>query len=168
MKKVITSLIFSLIVLVTFGAELKAQIPKEGTTSETWAFSSTIKALPMGQEHIGITAETMGVAIGETNEDLFHNVSFRCLGALYAVKGEFKYNNSFCVLTRPDGDQVFYTCEVTGKMGIPGKGSATIVGGTGKLTGIQGSAEYTEFILRPAAEGTVQGYIRSKGHYKLP
>jgi hypothetical protein len=167
MKKTVLVLILGIVLLVAFGMEAKAQIPKEGTTSDTWYWSGTFKALPMGQERVEMTWEIMGVVVGDTPENLFHNGSFRCLGALHAVKGE--YNESgFCVSTRPDGDQVFFTIKGAGKLGVGGKGTSTIVGGTGKLTGVQGSAEYTVFDVRPAAEGTIQGYIRGKGHYKLP
>jgi hypothetical protein len=167
MKKAITSLLLSLVVLVAFGTEVKAQIPKEGTSSATWAFSATFKPLPMGQERVQMTYEVMGVVIGDTSEDFFHNSSFRCLGAVHAVKGE-KLDTGFCVSTRPDGDQVFLTYKCTGELGRSGKGTTTIVGGTGKLTGITGNSEYTQLILRPSAEGTLQGYNRGKGHYKLP
>jgi len=168
MKKAIASLILSLVVLVVFGMEAKAQIPKEGTTSGTGAYSSTFKALPMGQERLQMTYELMGVIIGDTSEDLFHNASWRCLGALHAVKGEFNYNSGFCVATRPDGDQIFWTYKTAGKLGGGNKGTWTYVGGTGKLTGIQGNGEVTDFPMRPAAEGTFQGYVRTKSQYKLP
>ena len=168
MKKVITSLILSLIVLAAFGMEAKAQIPKEGTISDTWAYSGTFKALPMEQERLQMTYEVMGVIIGDTSEDLFHNASFRCLGSMHAVKGEFNDESGFCVCTRLDGDQIFLTYKATGKVGVSAKETQTIVGGTGKLAGIQGNAELTRFGVRRAAEGTFQGYEKGKGQYKLP
>ena len=168
MKKGIASLILSLIVLLAFGMEAKAQIPKEGAISNTWAYSGTFKALPMGQERLQMTYEVMGVIIGDTSEDLFHNASFRCLGGRHAVKGEYNDESGFCVVIRPDGDQMFLTYKGAGKMGVWGKETQTIVGGTGKLAGIQGNAEYTRFRIRPVAEGTFQGYQKGKGQYKLP
>ena len=167
MKKTVLVLILGIVLLTVFGTEAKAQIPKEGTGSMTFVYSATFKALPMGQERLQMTYENMGVIIGDTSNVLFHNVSVRCLGALHAVKGESN-NNGFCVGTRPDGDQIFWTYQSTGKLGVGGKGTSTLVGGTGKLTGIQGSSEYTDFVVRPAAEGTFQGYSRIKGQYKLP
>ena len=167
MKRNIRKLAVLVIILVAFGTEGKAQIAKEITGSGTCAYSGTFKALPMGQERVQMTYESMGVLVGDTSEDLFHNASLRCLGALHALKGE--YNNSgFCVATRPDGDQIFWTYKSTGKLGGIAKGSTTTIGGTGKLTGIQGTSEYTEFFMRPAAEGTFQAYNRWKGQYKLP
>lgn len=168
MKKIIIALIMGLVLLAAFALDAEAQIPKEGTVSATASFSATFKALPMGQERVQITYEVMGIATSDTGEGLLHNASFRCLGALHAVKGDYNDDGGFCVYTRPDGDQVFQTYKATGKMGVSGKGTATFVGGTGKLTGIQGSSEFTRFNVRPAAEGTFQGYQRAKGQYKLP
>lgn len=167
MKRTVLVLILGIVLLAVFGLEAKAQIPKEASTSFNMVYSGTFKVLPMGQERVQMTSEIMGAIIGNTPEDLFHNASFRCLGALHAVKGE--YNESgLCVATRPDGDQIFWTWKGTGKLGSGSKGTATIVGGTGKLVGIEGSTEYTVNPVRPAAEGTFQGYVRHKGHYKLP
>ena len=168
MKKTITSLILSLVVLVAFGMEAKAQIPKEGTISFKFGYSGTSKSLAMGQERLQMTYEVMGVIIGDTSEDLFHNTSFRCLGSMHAVKGEFNDESGFCVCTRLDGDQIFLTYKATGKVGVSAKETQTIVGGTGKLAGIQGNAELTRFGVRRSAEGTFQGYEKGKGQYKLP
>ncbi len=167
MKGNIRKLAILVIILVAFGTEAKAQIAKEGVLSETWTYSGSFKALPMGQERVQITYDSMGVSIGDTSEDLLHNASFRCVGTIHAVKGEYN-NNGSCVATRPDGDQVFLTYKSVGNLGVSSKGASTIVGGTGKLTGIQGNFEYTEFFLRPAAEGTYQTCLKGKGQYKLP
>ncbi len=168
MKKAVASLILSLIVLVAFGMEARAQIPKEGTTSFTSAYSGTFKILAMGQERVQMTYEFMGASIGDTPNDFSHNLSFRCIGTFHAVKGEYNDGSTFCVATRPDGDQIFSTYKTAGKLGVMYKGTYTVVGGTGKLAGIQGSGECTGFDLRPEAEGTFQGYAIQKGQYKLP
>jgi hypothetical protein len=168
MKKIVLVLILGIVLLAVFGTEAKAQIPKEGTTSFTSGYSGTFKVLAMGQERLQMTYEFMGVNIGVTPQDISHNTSFRCIGALHAVKGEYNDASTFCVSTRPDGDQIFSIYKTAGKMGGGYKGTYTIVGGTGKLVGIQGSGECTGINLRPAAEGTYQDYNRQKGHYKLP
>ena len=168
MKKAVLVLISGIALLVAFGMEAKAQIPKEGTISNTWAFSGTFKSLPMGQERLQMTYEVMGVIIGDTSDDLFHNASFRCLRSNHVVRGEFNDDSGFCVCTRLDGDQIFLTYKATGKVGVSAKETQTIVGGTGKLAGIQGNAELTRFGVRRSAEGTFQGYEKGKGQYKLP
>jgi len=168
MKKNITKLAVFVIILVAFGIEANAQVPKEGAISETCAYSGTAKVLPMGQERIQIIWESMGVSLSDTGKGLLHNASFRCLGAFNAIKGEYNDGSASCVMIRPDGDQIFLTMKTIGKLGGGSKGTLTIVGGTGKLIGIQGSAEFITFDLQPAAEGTFQGYNRWKGQYKLP
>jgi hypothetical protein len=46
-----------------------------------------------------------------------------------------------------------------------GKGTSILVGGTGKLVGIQGSAEFTRMSLRPVAEGsTVKSDLFGAGY----
>ena len=169
MKKTVLVLILSIVLLAVFGTETKAQIPKEGTTLQTWYYSGTYKALPMGQERLQVNYDLMGVVIGDTSKNIFHNASFQFLGSLHAVKGEWVGGSGFGVAVRPDGDKVFFTYKDMGKVGVgTTKGTWTIVGGTGKLAGIQGNGEFTCTDVRPAAEGTFQGYSRAKVHYKLP
>jgi len=168
MKKTVFVLVSAIVLLAVFGPDANAQGPKEASTSFNIVYSGTFKALPMGQERLQNTYEIMGVAIGDTPEDFHHNASFRCVGGFHAVKGEFKDDSGSCVFTRPDGDKIFSTYKAAGKMGGEAKGTFTIVGGTGKLVGIQGDGEFPRFAVRPAAEGTFQGYARWKGQYKLP
>jgi len=168
LNKTVLVLTLSIVLLAGFGPEAQAQIPKEGTYSVTNTFSGTYKALRMGQERVQITYEAIGVSLSDTGEGLSHNTSWRCIGALHAVKGEYNDDSGFCAVIRPDGDQYFLTYKVAGKLGGVGKGTETLVGGTGKLVGIQGSGEFTRFSLRSAAEGTFQGYEKAKLQYKLP
>jgi hypothetical protein len=153
--------------MVAFGMEAKAQIPKEGTFSDTWYLVGTIKALPMGQERLQLNYECLGIIMGDTSENIFHKASFHFLGSMHAVKGEFN-GSGFGYVVCPDGNQVFFTYKETGKLGGGSEGNWTILGGTGKLAGIEGDGEYTCFDLRPAAEGTFQTYCPDKVHYKLP
>jgi hypothetical protein len=168
MKRVIIVVVGTFFLSVALGLVANAQVPKEGTTSFISTLSCTAKALPMEQEGVQMTYEGMGVMIGDTPEDLFHNASLRCLGALHVVKGEYNDDRCFCVSKRPDGDQIFLRYEGAGKAGGMYKGTWTIIGGTGKLVGIQGSVQATGTTAPRAAEGTFQIYDRDKGHYKLP
>lgn len=166
--QMVLGIFFIYVLFAFFGMEAKAQIPKEGTTSFTSVYSGTFKILAMGQEHVQMTYEFMGGSIGSTPDDFSNNLSFRCIGAFYAVKGEYKDGRAFCVATRPDGDKIFSIYKSTGKLGGGYKGTYTFVGGTGKMAGIQGNGEFTGSDLRPAAEGSFQGINIQKGQYKLP
>jgi len=167
MKKMTYTLLLGFIVMLAFSSAL-AQIPKEGTETGITGYSATFKTAAMEQERVLMAYELLGVVISDTGEGIHHNNSIRCVGSFQAIKGVYEDNNGFCVRTRLDGDQVFFTFKASGALGRGGKGTYTYVGGTGKMTGIQGSGEFTDFPLRPAAEGTFQGYNRFKGQYKLP
>ncbi len=168
MKKMTLVLLSSLVVLVAVGS-VQAQIPKEGTGTGITAYGGTFKAVQMGQERVQSIYEVLGVSISDTGEGIWHNASMRCVGSLHAIKGIYEDDSGFCVQIRPDGDQAFFTYKASGKLGDVGKGTFTYVGGTGKLTGLQGGGEFERIsAVRVAAEGTFQGYNRVKDHYKLP
>jgi len=168
MKKLVIVFLLSVAIFLAFGPKAQAQIAKEGSFSNVVSWSGTMKTLPMGQERLHMSYEVLGAVIGDTGDDLFHNSSMHCLGGFDAVKGEYNNDSGFCTYTRPDGDQFFMTNKVAGKLGSPGKGVMTFVGGTGKLAGIQGSCEFTRTTVRSSAPGTIQGYNRAKWQYKLP
>ena len=167
MKTVMTVSVLILAIIIAFGTETGAQSQKEFTSSGSWPYSGTYKILPLGPDRLQINYEIMGVGITELREDPFNNSSFHCLGGGLAVKGEIVHSGC-CVSVSPAGDQVFWTYKAEGKLGGNGRGTSTFTGGTGKFLGIQGNSKYEEFNLRPVAEGTFQGYTKSKAQYKLP
>jgi hypothetical protein len=89
---------------------------------------------------------------------------------LAIMKGIYKDDSGFCDYTRPDGDKIYSTYEATGMLGgKAGKGTITLVGGTGKCAGIQGGGEFDRLPgFRPAAKGTFQGMNKSKVNWKMP
>jgi hypothetical protein len=159
--------------LIALAATVEAQIQKEGTTSYTAIYAGTYKAVGMGQERFQMTYEHMGAIQSDTGEGIFHNATFHCIGSVYVVNGNFDNDSGFCSMTCPDGDKAFFTYKATGNM-KGAKQTNTFVGGTGKLVGLQGSAEVTRFALRPSGppgtpyQGPFQGLSKSKGYYKLP
>jgi hypothetical protein len=165
MRKTIVISLLASVILVAFVPICVAEMSKEGTSSGIMSYSGTFKALPMGQERVHMTYEVMGVFIGE---GLLNNSSFRCIGALHSMQGTYKDDSGSCVYTSPDGDQAFATYEAAGKSGGPGKGTYKWVGGTGKLTGIEGGGEFDRISVRPVAQGTFQGYAKTKGHWRIP
>ena len=168
MKKIILASVLSLALLVAFGLDAKAQPAKEGAYTFTAIWSGTLKSLAMEKERVQMTFEVMGVHVSGTGEGLLHNSSVRALGALHAVKGTREYERGMIVYNLPDGDQAFMTFEGTGRLGAPVKMTGSFVGGTGKLAGIEGGAEWTSYVVRPAAQGTLQGVSKGEIHWKLP
>jgi len=167
MKTISLVSIVILVLFIAFVAAAEAQIPKEGTISFTAIYSGTPKALALGEERVQITYEHMGVTLSDTGEGIFHNATVHCIGSLHRVKGSHDDDSGSCVITRPDGDKAFLTYKGT-HSATGGKAANTLIGGTGKLTGLQGSLEATRIPLRPASPGTYQGMSKMKGQYKLP
>jgi len=167
MKRMGLTLLSIFIVLGSLGFA-QAQMPKEGASSYIIGYSGTYKIVAMGQERVQMTYEVLGVIVSDASDCLLQNASLRCVGSFHAIKGAYEDDSGFCVCTRPDGDQLFTSYKASGRLGGAGKGTVTYVGGTGKFIGIQGSGKFTRISVRPAAEGTLQGYNRVEDHYKLP
>lgn len=168
MKKLIIASVLSLALLVAFGHTVKAEeIAKEGSGSSTFYYTGTFKVIAMGEERLQMTYELMGINISDNPDDPLHKASAHVIGATHSVKGIYK-TSCFSVYTCPDGDQAFQTYEATGKFGVSSKGSYTLVGGTGKLTGLEGGGVSTHTVLRAPAKGTLCGIVEGKGNWKLP
>lgn len=169
MKTISVVSIVILVLFIAFVATVEAQIPKEGTTSYTSIYSGTYKAIGMGQERFQMTYEHTGAMLSDTGEGIFHNATYHCIGSMYVVNGNYDDNRGLCVLTCPDGDKAFFTYKSTGNIVKGSKQTNTFIGGTGKLAGLEGSAEVTSIPLRASGPaGSYQGLTKSKGHYKLP
>jgi hypothetical protein len=162
--------ILSLVTLAVFGLGNIARGQNEVTESVTTSYYSTSKVLPLGPDRGYMIFEAFGVLVSDTGEGLFHNATIRCIGASFAEKGSWEGEN-YCTYTLKDGEKVFIIAKQGGKTGTPmppGQGTAKMIGGTGKYSGIQGRTEFTTYFLRPSAEGISQMYNKAKIIYKLP
>ncbi len=168
MKKSILILGVYLVLLVVFGSDALAQTSKEGTESTTTPYYVTSKTVPLGEGRAHITYEAIGVTITDTGKGLFHGATVRSLGSMTVEKGVYNDEKIYGVFNLVNGDKVFFTVTMAGKLGDIGKGTVTLIGGTGKCAGIQGSYEITRNPLRPAMEGIIQSYTKGKIQYKLP
>ena len=167
--KAYLAIFLTLALLLATGSVTAEEKSKEGMVSGTSVYHGTFEALAMLKESVQLNFKLWGVEFSDTGEGLFHNSTFYCLGNLYAVKGIYKNNFSLCEYTISNGDKVYMTGGGTGEFGAPStKGSWTIIGGTGEYQGITGSGTSERYSLRPAAEGTFQGYSKPKGSWKLP
>ncbi len=150
-------------------ADEAAPMPKEGSFVTLTMGSATYKRLEQGKDRVTMSWEFLGAGQSEDPRAIIHGATVRCVGAMHAVAGVPESFVNACTWTRPDGDQFFHVEKlVAGKLGGASQGTSTIVGGTGKLTGITGSSEWSRTVLRPSAEGTFQTLTRSKGNYKIP
>jgi hypothetical protein len=171
MKKSIGILGLTLVLLLSFALTVQAQ-SKEVTESATTTFYITSKVLPLGEGRIYMSHEGIGATVSDTGEGLFHNATIRTLGGMIIEKGIYKDERGWGVFNLQDGDKVFIEYTFAGQVNPKGvgtaKGTITIVGGTGKCTGIKGGWEATRYHPRSAIEGIGQCYTKAKGKYTLP
>ena len=167
MKKIF--MLSILILSVVASPVLSEELAKEGTGSGKNYFTGTYQVLAMGREHVQMNYEGFGISASDDGrKSFFHNASLHCLGSMHIVNGVIEDTGFFeCTLT--SGDKMFLTYKVSGKMGKPTivKGTATIVGGTGKISGIQGSAEFTRYSLQPPAKGNFASVTIFERNWKI-
>jgi hypothetical protein len=166
-------LALSLVLLITFGINVQAQ-PKEVTESVTTTYYSTAKLLPQGADRAVMSYDAIGLTISDKGQGLFHQGTIRVIGSIPIEKGKWNDERGSGVWNLMNGDKVFVTIKATGEVAKPGvvgitKGIVTIIGGTGKCSGIEGSFEFTRYALPSAAiEGILQSYVKANIKYKLP
>jgi predicted amidohydrolase len=164
MKKAIVTSISVLALSLGLCLRANAEMAREGAGSGTINWSGTFKTLPMGTERLEMHYDVTG---SYTGEGPLNNSSCHCLGALHAIKGVFDNDSGFIVCTTPTGDKAFATYKRSGKLGAPTEGTIEFVGGTGKLTGIEGKGTFTSTV-RSVAEGTIRSDTSISIHWKLP
>ncbi len=173
MKKTIGILGLSLVLLLSFGFSVLAQ-PKEATESVITTYYATPKVVPLGADRAVMSYDAIGLTISDTGQGLFHQGTVRIIGSLTIEKGKLNDERGSGVWNLMNGDKVFVTVKAAGEMAKPGvagitKGTVTIIGGTGKCSGIKGSFEFTRYALPSAAiEGVIQSYVKANIKYMLP
>jgi hypothetical protein len=174
MKKSILILVLSLVLLTAFGLHAEAQ-PKEVTESVTTTYYAPWKAVPQGADSGFMLYDSVGLVVCDTGQGLFHMATIRAIGTLTNEKGKWEDERGSGVWNLMNGDKVFFTIKASGHQspqpGVPGmtKGTVTIIGGTGKCSGITGTFEFSRYSApKPAIEGIIQSYVKANIKYKLP
>jgi hypothetical protein len=173
MKKSIFILVLSSILLVAFGLDAQAQ-PKEVTESVITTYYATPKIVPLGPDRAAMSYDAIGLTLCDKGQGLFHQSTVRIIGSLTIEKGKFNDERGSGVWNLISGDKIFIALKATGETAKPGiagitKGTVTIIGGTGKCSGIEGTFEFTRYALPSVAiEGIVQSYVKANIKYKLP
>jgi hypothetical protein len=164
---IITAFIF-LLPLVT-STVFSEEMAKEGTGAGKGYYISSLQVLPMEKERAQMNYEGFGIFAADNGQGPFHNMTQHVLGGLNVLKGDID-DSGFIECTLTTGDKFFMTYKGSGKMGKPTivKGTFTYVGGTGKLSGIEGGGEFTRYTLQPPAAGKSASFSVSKSHWKLP
>lgn len=135
------TIMFALLLLLTAGTLVGAEMAKEGSGDYRSGKTGTFELLTMGKERVQMNFEETGVVVSAPENSPLLNASFRGLGTVHAIKGKWK-GSGFVEFTRPNGDKVYATSEGEGVLGGgPSKSVLKFVGGTRTCTGIEGSME---------------------------
>ena len=168
MLKKSMALILTLLILATAGPVVAEEMAREGTSSGRAYWTGTFTVLPMGKELVQMNYEGYAVVVSDNGKGLFHNATAHVVGGMLIKKGLYENDSGLISYTRPDGDQIFATYKCSGTAGKSAKGTATIVGGTGKFVDITGTSEFTRHSLRPPAKGAFGSFSISKASWKMP
>ncbi len=141
------------------GSALAGDLPKQGTHSYSWTFSGPYEVIQVGEDEWAWVAHYTMASWNDAGEGLFHNMSGDCIGV-----GLGEEESGYCTYVDADGDMIFEAWQGTGA----GTGTDTLLGGTGKYVGLQGTAEYEYVYFPDNPEGTFLGKGHSEGSYTLP
>jgi hypothetical protein len=163
------AIIFALLLIITAGTVVGAEMAKEGSGDYRSGKTATPVVIAMGKERLQMNFDETGVVVSAPENSPFHNASFRDIGTLHAIKGKWK-GSAFIEWTRPNGDKVYGTSEGEGVLGGgPSKSVIKFVGGTGTCTGIEGTMETRNTPgIKPAKKGVYNGISVGKFNWKIP
>jgi hypothetical protein len=161
--------IFALLLLITSGTVVGAEMAKEGNGDYRSGKTGTFELLVMGKERVQMNYEQTGVVVSAPENSPLFNASFRVLGTLHAIKGKWK-GSGMAEFTRPNGDKIYTTFVGEGVLGGgPSKSFHTFVGGTGTCVGIEGTLELRNTPgIKPAKKGVFNGMSVGKFNWKIP
>ncbi|MDJ0819021.1 MAG: hypothetical protein QNJ58_22610 [Desulfobacterales bacterium] len=169
MIRISMTILFALLLIITAGNAISAEMAKEGSGDYRSGKTGTFEALAMEKERVQMNYEETGVVVYAPENSPLYNASFRVLGTLHAIKGKWK-GSGFVEFTRPNGDKVYTTYEGEGVLGGgPSKSFHTFVGGTGTCAGIEGTLELGNTPgIKPAKKGVYNGSSVGKFSWKIP
>ncbi len=130
----------SLVLFAAFGGSaLAGELPKQGTYSISWTFSGPYTLLEIGEDQWAWISTFTVVVWNDAGEGVYHDMSGNCISMGTDERELAPFPESgYCTYVDADGDKMFEYWTETGD----GKGHDTLMGGTGKYSGLQGSGDY--------------------------
>jgi hypothetical protein len=162
------SLCASALLCVSFPSSAQTALPKEGNIVLTSVFHTKRHQVSMGQDLIGWTADSTIGLVADKPEGFGDRVTGRCLGSGRVTKGNVEFEYSTCEFTDLAGDKFYTTLSFVSSNADTSAAKQTIVGGTGKYSGITGGWDVVRRQHRAPAEGEGVGSAKLTGTYKLP
>jgi hypothetical protein len=78
-------IMFALLLIVTAGTLVGAEMAKEGSGDYRSGRTGTFEVLAMGKERLQMNFEATGVVVSAPENSPLHNASFRNIGTLHAI-----------------------------------------------------------------------------------
>lgn len=130
-------------------AAAQTQVTSTGVNYGSW---TVVKWTQLDQERGVGLQELMGIRVDDTGRGPFHNIPTHLSMVVYVDKTGVKFDG-YETHTDKDGDKVIWS--ITGGV-VKGvnKGTARIVGATGKFDGMQGTMDFVTQDVKGFPEGT--------------
>lgn len=169
MKKLISKMTISLVLIISFGLNAEAQLAKKGKFEGNFAVAGKVLSMHMKGKAPGfILAEYYGHTTNDAGSGIFHMNSSKCHFAVEVTQMPKTVGNGYCTFRDSDGDTVTFRGYTKGTLGGPTDATMDLVFGTGKYTGITGSGWYKAKPVPSFEQGTFQVFGRFGGTYKIP
>ena len=133
------------------------ELAKEGAFSVTFVNEGRSDAIQLGKDRWGWIFFGRIATTNDSGTGLWHKLSGDCLGM-----GVGDESSGYCRFADSDGDMIFERWEES----VMGKGTSTLLDGTGKFEGIESTVEY-DYVVLPSPEGRIHVAGRKRGKYKL-
>lgn len=148
--------------LMTSGAAVAADYPKEGRYDATSCWSGTSNRIAFSKTHFANNIEFTGSTRSNPPGGFADMTSFRCIGTLHAFGGK-PSGTVVCESVDRDGDK-----SLTHYAVAAGESKRTAIAGTGKYDGMVSSGTTQALGPFPTIKaGTFQNCNRQTGTYKL-
>ena len=144
MKRYQIFVIICLVISVNWVSVAFSQEAKALKFTGTHYYGHTPKVYKLDEDQMIIQFETLGVRVNDSGDGPFHEASVHITGVLYRGK-EGSRLRAFETWADSDGDKLVWELVEKASAGSPpgtSPGTAKVLSGTGKYTGMQGSMDW--------------------------
>jgi hypothetical protein len=137
MRILIASAAFLALFQVSTHAVADPSFPRTGSAKiAAYTVCHSLDIVDMGAVGSQSSADCVGIVKNKEAAAVFDNLAIHCLEVSRARAEGYKFDGT-CVETDGDGDKIFMTYEG------PESGAISLIGGSGKYAGIEGSGNWT-------------------------
>jgi len=150
-------------------AQAQPKFPKSGKFSVHYGWKQASEVRDLGNGVLIVVGEDHGALFNDAGSGFIHNSAVTCPQTGYVGASGFVFRGN-CYITDADGDMILLVWECGGPAKGPGPqegrcaGTEWLFGGTGKYSGITGTAEFHGGYIGKGPHG----FGIWKGEYRIP